>query len=314
MPTPPLDVPAEATRVRIRQPAPQGDLFFLSAADVDAYAPDVDPARGQTIESAAGPQLLHTDSRFDVGGTDVSVWSDGLLVGVSTHAPHSLRMDQDWESSGRRPRRLDAVGPLLVRILRAENLAALDPDDWWMTWLDARDWTEQPGTQVDRVDRALAADVSAWRTLSTIRHRITRADGTTAELFEARSQTSCRDADPFRAETRAGHGMPLVSRRSFHATEALALEVLEMWRAEQAGHPPLVTRAEAAALCDTTPQALAQALSRAARTPRTPGTVPHPKPLATLSGGHWLDPRRCVLWWESRPGHGPGRGHKTPVS
>lgn len=313
MTTPFRDIPADATRIRIRRPGPWGDLLFLSAEDLAAYAPEVDPAHEQAIECASGPRLLHTGSRMAVGEQDVSVWSDGLLVGVSTHAPHSLRMNRDWELSGQRPQRLAVVGPLLARILRAENLADLDPNDWWMTWLDARGWTKQPGMQVERVDRALAADVCAWRTLSIVQHRITRADGTTAELFEAHSETGYRDADPFRADMRAGQGMPLVTRSSLHSTEALALEVLEMWRAEQAGHPPLVTRGEAAALCDTTPQAFAQALSRAARN-RRPGTLPHPKPLATCGGVHWLDPRRCLLWWGSRPGHGPGRGHKTPVS
>ncbi|MFD3917364.1 hypothetical protein, partial [Streptomyces sp. NPDC058603] len=122
MPTPPLDVPAEATRIRIRRPGPWGDLLYLSADDLAAYAPEA----GQSVESVSGPRLLHTGTRMAVGERDVSVWSDGLLVGVSTHAPHALRMNREWDSSGR-PRRLTVVEPLLVRLLSAENFRDLAP-------------------------------------------------------------------------------------------------------------------------------------------------------------------------------------------
>ncbi|MER5638120.1 hypothetical protein ABT095_14325 [Kitasatospora sp. NPDC002227] len=309
-----MKIPTDATRIVLHSRTDPG-WVYLSAADFTAYAHEVQPEDSDTVEAVAGPTLLHHASHLGNPNREatLTVWSDGLLSGLNCSAPYDLRMNHDWDESGLRPRRLAAVEPLLADLLRAGNFADLPPGDWWMNWVDATALDSAEPEQIDRVDRALETDMSAWRILAIVRHRITLADGTEQGVFEVSSKTWAKSSSPFHALMRAGAGLPVASRHVFHLTHEEAARTAETWRAEQSGHPALVSRVEAAALCGTTPAAFAQALSRADREWRAPGPVPRPRNAFTVTRKEWLDPYQCVQWWESRPGPsaGPGRGHRT---
>ncbi|MYZ37359.1 MULTISPECIES: hypothetical protein [unclassified Streptomyces] len=123
-----------------------------------------------------------------------------------------------------------------------------------------------------------------------------------------------------RASTAVGPGVENVTLAGRdHVVDSRAVPPLaeqrpgrpDQWRTDR---PPLVTRPEAAALVGATPEAFSRAIKRATQQPRTAaGTVRHPMTVV-ITTAHWYDPLRCIEWWHSRSGHGPGRGHKTPVT
>lgn len=237
----------------------------------------------------------------------VTVWEDGLAVKglllapahTSTHElqkPWELRnyvtaeeeaihqARREWEAA--LPRRYEATENLLRTVANAVNFVALGRE-LWSGWADATS-VDSELADSRQMTRALAADTILHRELSLTQHTVHAAgDHHVWVIVEA-----------LRFE-----GAPTAygSKHWVYGHEAQARDRLEELTD---GLPPMVTVEEAAALLNTTRDALAQAIARAKRNRAAYTARPRlPIPL-TVDRTDWYDPRDLTAWWMGRPGRG----------
>ncbi|MFB6984458.1 hypothetical protein [Streptomyces sp. NPDC056304] len=275
-------IPDAATRVRIH-----GRTYLTADAALDALE-RYPYLREHEVTADCGPVPVHMKAAPG-GGVRWTVWTDGLLV------PGDVSPSPELE---RRPRRLAAVEALLRDIRRAQRPArgAFSLPDGWMRWVDAGGMdSEETDRTVD--ERAVGPDQVATRLLVLTRRTVHCADGATDTVWVLREQVHLPEppAEPVRSLSLGAMASTVqVFREEADARAAFA--------ARDDHRLPVVTTAEAAAALGAAPAALRQALSRADEEER-PYSV-------GVGRTHWYVLDRVREWWESRPGHGPGRGHR----
>ncbi|MEU5163924.1 hypothetical protein AB0G74_30510 [Streptomyces sp. NPDC020875] len=307
-------VPDDATRVRLT-----GDggrpYYALTAETARGVLARQDPGREFTLvrevyaESVPGLRPLHVDP-----ARHLVVWSDGLVAVPAEVYQHQGHIGGSWPDG---MRRLEAAARLVQSCTEAANWSDLEQERPWENWLDAT------GVASATVDSRTAHAHGASRTVTLTRHTVTRPDGTGVHLWEVAVVTAAPQ-----------HPHPDgPGRRTFHTSQDAAREV---FAAEDDGLPPVMTVTELAQYLGTARDALRQALRRSRRTRHgqavidipvlstaqaEPGwtgrTGTHAEAEADSAAGepntrkaHLYDPRAVRRWWDSRPGHGPGRGHK----
>ncbi|MEU8893929.1 hypothetical protein [Streptomyces sp. NPDC048442] len=286
-----------ATRIRINQSSPYGHAYYVDAATARAAIDMYPELQGQEVTWSTGPVPLHISAE---GTSRFTAWSDGLLVRARPHHPMSAPDPLRWYADHRR---YETARFPLELIATARNHTSDSPavaPEVWLPWQHAVSESEET-VDVRRDERAAAPDCTVRRTLTLTRYDITCADGTVRHLWQTADLVQAPNSRP-------PYGYEEVSaHHTVHATEKEARTALADL---DDGLPPMMMLSEMHDLLGTTPDALRQAASRAARRER-PRRAPFFPPSFTFGGrpGTWYDPRAVQRWWASRPGHGPGRGH-----
>ncbi|WP_103528938.1 hypothetical protein [Streptomyces sp. SM12] len=235
------------------------------------------------------------------------VWSDGAVhTRAEVYQPDAPHIGGQWAPQ---VQRLHVTRELLLACTRAENWPALQAARVWEAWLDA----EAIDSAVVHTSTSLA--YGAERTITLTRHTITIPGGKQSEVWETAVALNGVVGDQPREHT-------------LHTVEPAARAALGL---ADDGLPPVMTIAEMAPHLGTTTEALRKALRRERRKQYEPDDVARHAVTARAEPGwrgrvggrytdpetpdsprapHLYDPRVVRKWWHSRPGHGPGRGHR----
>ncbi|MEU6618627.1 hypothetical protein [Streptomyces parvus] len=275
------DIPDTATRVRV------GGKTYLSAASARADLELYPHLREREITADCGPIPLHMKTG---GGHMVTwtAWSDGQIV-------HG-RIDRPADLPSRLSATEDLVGHLIREAAPWRQGDARPVSDRWMRWLDATGASdEQVSLTVD--ERAVGPDRIATRLVGLTRYTVHCSDGTSDAAWVLREQVSLPDEPSGPRRTFGGGAMR--ARTSVLDDEPAALAA---FAALDDHRPPVVTSTEAAPALGTTPAALRQAISRAHKNDSGPYSE-------SVGRTNWYVMEDLRETWNSRPGHGPGRGH-----
>lgn len=295
-------IPDNATRVRL-----------VSAGGVPYFALNAESARRQLARQTTRAHEVYAESvpglvplHVDANGHFV-VWSDGLVhTSAEVYQPDAPHIGGTWAP---KYQRLLAARSLMFSCTRAENWGDLQQARVWETWLDAE------GVDSTVVHKSVSAAHGAERTITLTRHVVALSGGKQTDLWEVA------------AELRA----PIPGRprqHTLHTTEKEARAALD---ATDDGLPPVMTIAELAPYLGTTKDALRKALRRERLKRYEPYEIDSAVQTVSAEPGwrgqvgryteaeepenpraaHLYDPRVVKAWWTNRPGHGPGRGHRS---
>lgn len=284
---PPL-IPAEATRVVVIDHDDRaGALTRWGTAFTDA--PSAQAALDEhpqwwlmTVDVATDPGLhcFHADRRW-------TAWSDGLLTGP-------LYEGDDERVAARST--LTNVEDLMAEVMRSEGRDELDGSSLWVQWADATGseaTVEAERTATRQVK--VAPDVTVAVVDSLVRHTIFKP-GVRVEAWQIRTDYETRYSIPFVGKNRG-------ATRFFDSADAAAAA----WAASARTLPAVMTIAEIAEHVGSSKDAFARAFRRALDA--DPIGMPSPV-IETEDRRRWFDPVPVLAWDQSRPGHGPGRGHR----
>ncbi|WP_205328629.1 hypothetical protein [Glycomyces sp. YM15] len=282
-------IPGEATRVVISDhDGRMGTLTRWSTAFTDAQsaqaALDEHPQWWlMTIAAATDPGLhvFHADRRW-------TAWSDGLLTGPLYGA--------DEESVAARSTLVNVEG-LMAEVLRSEGRDDLDGSALWVQWADAtgsETTVEAERTATRQVQ--VAPDVTVAVVDSLVRHTIVKPGRSRIEAWQIRTDYETRYTIPFVGRQRG-------ATRFFDSADAATAA----WAAGERSLPAVMTINEIAEHVGSSKDAFARAFRRA--WDAAPLGMPRPV-IETEDRRRWFDPVPVLAWDKSRPGHGPGRGHR----
>jgi hypothetical protein len=295
--TQPPAIPDNATRVRTPSTSDRHRFHFhTDAPSAREWLARYPHLWERPITADSGPTPVHIWDGSGSHSGRLVVWSDGLIARGLVEPPSSVTDTLAWRAQFRS---FAATERLLTQVLRARNLDQLGPEVW-MPWRDA-ERVDHEALVCTATTRALAADVTATRTLEVTRHTVHCADGSTRTLWEVGERLEVTPP-----EATAGRRKPWSWQRWYYTDQAEAH--LRMGELDD-GLPPVVGTREAAALLGTTRDALAQAITRAINTPSDTNPLPD-MVVFTRPRTHWRDPRPLKTWWTNRVGHGPGRPRK----
>ncbi len=310
-------IPDDASRVR-----------YTGFSDRDTHF-DIDPVAARqrvqkyvqhwvwpvVIDSDVRP--LHIASSWHGDRAHFVAWSDGVLSLGQVDPPADIPSGDPSRPWHRAYRDFGATQDLLHVILLADNRAQLG-GEVWLPWRDATS-VDTATVDTHTTNQPIGTTQTAQRELRLLQHTVHGADGQSHHVWQIDDEVTI---DTTTAAERTPRRVRWTLRHTVHTDPAQAQQA---WIARHDELPVVATVEEIAVLAGISRDALVQAFSRARKAESLAakqavrtfgGTFPErlvPYRITEITGpAHWYEPREDLTWLRTRPGHGPGRGHKKP--